>query len=190
MEKSNNLGWLGILTLLSGLFQLVGSILYMVIKNDYDSALFFPAGVFDLVGSVFIVFSIFAIFFYHSLQGGFNKFSFFFGIFASTLFVGQSWVRTFVEPFVHEKAPKLLETDPGFPLSLGFTLTFLLFTIGLILAGIVVIKAKKITAWAGFVLIIAPIIDFLPFNLFGLGQLLFSLVLIYLGTKFYKARLE
>jgi hypothetical protein len=188
MEKSNNLGWLGILTLLTGLFQLVSWILFAVVKDNYDSGLYLPAGFLDLVGTAFIVFSIMAIFLYHGFEGGFNKFSFFVGTFASTIFVGQSWVRTFVQPFVHDKAPILLKVDPGFPLSLGFNLTFFLFAIGLILAGIVVIKAKKATSWAGYVLILAPIIDMLPFNQIGIGQILFSLVLIYLGTKFYKAR--
>ena len=186
MEKSNNFVWFGILTFLSGLFQIVGWIVSAIFQREFDSSGYFFGSLIDQLGTIFFIFTLFAIFWYHATsEGWFNKACLFIGIVGTTFLIGNNWVGTWVVPYIHEKAPKLLETDPGYPLSIGMNLSYLLFALALILIAILIIKAKKLPILVAIGFILAPILDILPIGM-PIGELIFSLSLIYLSIKFCK----
>ena len=75
---------------------------------------------------------------------------------------GASWTSVFVEPYIAEMAPTLLEEEPGGLLNLGFTLTFGLVGVGWLLFGVASLRAGVYPRPASILLIIGAALTFVP----------------------------
>ena len=82
----------------------------------------------------------------------------------TALVAGVSWAIFFVTPSIAVEAPEFLDTEqpPGI-LNAGFILTFLIFGAGWALFGIAALRARTYPRWVAIVLIVAALIQVLPF---------------------------
>ena len=93
--------------------------------------------------------------------------------------VGLSWAIFFVAPSVAVEAPEFLDAEqvPG-PLNAGFIVSSGAFALGWALFGAGALRARLAPRWVAIVLIVAALIQFLPFP--GTG-LVFGVAVALLG---------
>lgn len=83
--------------------------------------------------------------------------------FAGTaLFVGVIWILIFVAPSVAGVAPELLSDSPAGALGIGFTLSFVLGSLGWLLFGVVTLRAGVYPRAAAILLIVGVVLNFFP----------------------------
>jgi hypothetical protein len=126
--------------------------------------------------------------------GTFGLWAFVVVFFGTALIVANSWAEVFVYPTLAQVAPNewsgsILEVSPY--LSLGLTLSFPLFGIGLILFGVATFRAGVYPRWASVLLIVSiPVTMFLDptAGTFqeSIGQMLWGFAVAALG--FYALR--
>ena len=124
----------------------------------------------SLLAAVMILFALVGLNIRHSEEMGvLGGLGFVLAFFGTALVVGLSWALFFVAPSVAVEAPQFLDTEQvAGPLNAGFILTSLLLAVGWALFGIALLLARSYPRWVAVVLIVAALIQFLPFPGTGL----------------------
>ena len=144
-------------------------------------------GYFDLTGTVSLLFVIIAIYLVHMKNSGtFGLISFIISIIGTGVVIGVKWVHSFVVPELSIHAPAFAD-QPPVSIMIGQMGSFALFMIGWVLIGILVAKNGYLSKSSGVLLIIAPILDFLPFASF-LAQPLFALTILWVSYQLYRGK--
>ena len=181
MTVAREVKWFAGLGLIGALFTIVMFVLRLALP---ESRL---GGYFDLVGSIFLVFVLIAIYIVHRKNSGtFGLVTFIFGLIGTSLYISVKWVQSFVVPELTIHAPAFAE-EPSLTIMVAQMSSFALFMIGWILIGILVVKKGVLSKVSGILLIIAPILDFLPFAAL-VAQPLFALAILWVSYQLFKGK--
>ena len=154
-----------------------------------DDALWVPVHVVWLVSIVLILLGLVGLYVrYADRMGSLGLVAFLVAFFGNALLVAGSFVDAFVLPTVALELPKVFEAPP-LPLSIALTLTYVLFLLGYVLFGTVIIRSGVLPRWAGLLLAVgAPLfvvgvdtlqlITVLGAVLFGVGWAWLGYVLV------------
>lgn len=135
----------------------------------------------SLLAAVLILFALVGLYLRQSEEAGvLGVLGFVLAFLGTALVVGVSWALFFVAPSVALEAPEFLDAEQvGGPLDTGFMLTSLFLAVGWALFGVAALLAQSYPRWVAIVLIIAALIQFLPFP--GTG-LVFGVAIALLGV--------
>lgn len=129
------------------------------------TASFALMGVLSLLAAVLILFGLVGLHLRHSERAGvLGGLGFALAFLGTALVVGLSWALVFVAPSVAVEAPEFLDAEQvAGPLNAGFVLTFLALAVGWTLFGIAALVARTYPRWVAIVLIVAALMQSLPF---------------------------
>ena len=119
----------------------------------------------SLLASVLILFGLVGLHLRQSeVAGVLGWLGFLIAFLGTALVVGVSWAIFFVAPSVAVEAPEFLDAEqpPGI-LNIGFILAFIVLAVGWALFGFAALRARTYPRWVAIVLIVAALIQFLPF---------------------------
>jgi len=173
--------WFAGLGMVGAIFTIVMLVLRLTLP---DSRL---GGYFDLAGSLLLVFVLIAIYLVHKKNSGtYGLITFILSLIGTSLYIGVKWVHSFVVPELMIHASAFYE-EPPVAIIAGQMGSFAIFMIGWILVGILVIKKGYLSKISGILLIVAPILDFLPFAAV-VAQPLFALTILWVSYQLYKGK--
>ena len=135
-----------------------------------QTASFALTGGLSLLAAVLILFGLVGLHLHHSEQVGIlGGLGFVLAFLGTALVVGLSWALLFVAPSVAVEAPEFLDAEQvAGPLNAGFILTSLVLAAGWALFGVAALRARAYPRWVAIVLVVAALIQFLPFPGTGL----------------------
>lgn len=181
LTSARDVKWFAGLGLVGALFTLAMIVLRLV---SHEGRL---GGYFDLAGSVFLVFVLIAIYIVHRNNSGiYGLITFIFGLFGTSLYISVKWVHSFVVPELTIHAPAFAE-EPSITIMIAQMGSFALFMIGWILVGILIVKKGVLSKISGILLIVAPILDFLPFAAV-VAQPLFAFAILWVSYQLFKGK--
>jgi len=124
----------------------------------------------SLLAAVLILFALVGLNLHQSgAVGTLGRLGFVLAFLGTALTAGISWALFFVVPSIALEAPAFLDEDQvAGPLNVGFTLTSLILAVGWALFGIAALQARSYPRWVAVVLIIAALLQLLPFPGTGL----------------------
>ena len=104
----------------------------------------------------------------------------------TALVVGVTWSQVFVFPSLAVEAPEFLDAEQvAGPVDAGFTLSFIVVAVGWALFGVAALVARSYPRWVAIVLIVAALLQFLPFPgtglVFGVAVALVGLISLFGG---------
>ncbi len=145
-----------------------------------------------VLGSVLILFGLVGLNLRQSEAGGIlGKVGFPIAFLGTALAVGAGWAIFFVAPSAAVAAPEFLDLEePPSPLNLGFILTFLILAVGWALFGVAAFLARTYPRWVAIVLVVAALIQILPFPgtgiVFGVAVALLGFFALTRGRTSYE----
>lgn len=80
----------------------------------------------------------------------------------TALTVGAFWDSTFVPPALAQEAPAMIETGPPPFVNFGITVTFVLLTLGWLLFGLAILRARVYPRVVAVLLMVGAVLAFLP----------------------------
>jgi hypothetical protein len=189
--KLINLKWAGVISVIAAILEFLAWLMGAFRDSDYASTMYYVAALGDHLGTIFLIFMFFAIYLvYRNSSSWYNLLCLFVSVVGTSLFTGLKWVHTFVEPFLNEKAPAALKVDPSLSLLVGFNVSFLIFALGLILVGILIIAGKQLPKYTGIILLLAPIVDSIPMGGWSLGPPVSAIAVFLIGLSLLKQKVE
>ncbi|MFC0272787.1 hypothetical protein ACFFIX_15235 [Metabacillus herbersteinensis] len=179
MTSSRVIKWLAGFGIVGALLTIV-MIILMFISPDGSFGKYL-----DLAGTLFLIFVIIAIYHIHMKNSGtFGLVSFIICIIGTGLVIGVKWVHTFVVPALSVHAPEFVDQPPSLIIG-GQMGSFAIFMIGWVLIGILVAKKGYLSKISGILLIIAPILDFIPIGYY-VAQPLFAIAILWISFQLFK----
>lgn len=146
-------------------------------------------GYFDLVSSLFLLFVLIAIYLIHMKNGGnWGLISFIVSIIGTGLWVGVKWVHAIVVPALTIHVPDFIEQPPSSIIGAQMG-SFALFLLGWVLIGFLIARKGYLSRISGILLIIAPILDFIPYGYY-LAQPLFAITIFWISYQLQKRNNE
>jgi len=154
-----------------------------------DDALWLPVHVVWLVSILMILLGLVGLYMrYADRMGSLGLVAFLVAFFGNALLVAGSFIDAFVLPTLALKLPEVFESPP-LPISIALALTYVLFLLGYVLLGTVIIRSGVLPRWAGLLLAVgAPLfvvgvdtlqlITLLGAVLFGIGWAWLGYVLV------------
>ncbi|WP_053365879.1 hypothetical protein [Bacillus sp. FJAT-27245] len=178
MAYSSFIRFTGLCGIIAGVLTISLSVWYNISMEAFGSYV-------DLIGMLFLLLALIGIYLVNAI--GFGKTGF--GIFLLTFFgaamwTGHSWVNAFVVPVLEENAPAVLEEVPPL-LMTGVSLSLYPFFIGLLLFGVLLALKGVLPKWAGIILALVPILDFVPYGSY-VAQPLAGVAILWLGWVIWK----
>jgi len=130
-----------------------------------QTASFALTGVLSLLAAVLILFGLVGLHLRQSERAGIlGVLGFALAFLGTALVVGLSWALLFVAPSVAVEAPEFLDAEQvAGPLNAGFILTSLVLAVGWALFAFAALRAGTYPRWVAIVLVVAALIQFLPF---------------------------
>ena len=104
-----------------------------------------------LLGTVLLLVGLVGLYVYHSETAGLlGLVGFLMSFLGNALVVGAVWEATFVVPWLAWEAPELLDEGPTEWLALGFTLSYTLAGLGVILYRVATIGTRVFQGWLSY----------------------------------------
>jgi hypothetical protein len=155
-----------------------------------------PLNLLELLGVILLLLALVGFYVRQAeAAGGFGLFCFLVAFLGTAMFAGTGWSNAFNPPVVARTAPDLLTGFPPSPLGEAVRYSSWLFTAGLILFGITVLRAGVLPRIGGWLLIVGgilsrvvPIVDQQFHFYLPLDSWVTSLALILLGYALWSAR--
>lgn len=185
------LKWVGVISVIAAILELAAWLTGAFRESDYTSPMYYFAALSDQIGTTFLIFTFFGIYLvYRSSSQWFNLISLLVSVVGTSLFLGLKWVHTFLEPFLNANAPDVLKIGPSQTLLLGFNVSFWVFALGLIFVGMVIIMGRRLPKYTGVILLIAPIVDFIPLGGWSLGPPVSAVAVFLIGLSMFRQQIE
>ncbi|WP_409275128.1 hypothetical protein V1499_07615 [Neobacillus sp. SCS-31] len=141
----------------------------------------------SLIAMLFLLFALIGIYLVNAKQLGKPGFGvFLLTFFGAGMWTGHGWVMAFVVPVLEESAPAILEKPPAL-LMTGVSLSLYPFFIGLILFGILLALKGILPKGAAILMILVPILDFIPYGSY-VAQPLSGVAILWLGWVLWKEK--
>ncbi|OCA85817.1 hypothetical protein A8F94_13170 [Bacillus sp. FJAT-27225] len=171
----------------TGLCGMVSGVLILSLSVWYNASMEEIGSFVDLAGMLLLPIALIGIYLIN--MRNFGKLGF--GVFLLTflgaiMWAGHSWVNAFVVPVLEAAAPGVLEEVPPL-LMTGVSLSLYPFFVGLLLFGLFLALKGILPKGAGIILVLVPILDFVPYGSF-LAQPLAGLSFIWLGYTIWSER--
>jgi hypothetical protein len=169
MSSPNLIRWGGLAALIGGVLLVIAGLLDLIFAGGEFSEIaqtgtFAFSSLLYLLGLILVLLGLVGLYASQSeAAGGLGLLGFLVAFLGTALAVGAFWTQAFVAPTLALEAPEFLNEDPGGRLGFGFTLTFLLASLGWLLFGVATLRAGVYPRWAAILLIIGAVLAFLPF---------------------------
>jgi hypothetical protein len=181
MTSSRVIKWLAGFGIVGALLTIL-MIILMLVSPDGKVGTYL-----DLVGTLFLIFVIIAIYLIHMKNSGtWGLISFFICIIGTGLVVGVKWVHTFVVPALSVHVPEFVDQPPALIIG-GQMGSFAVFMLGWVLIGILVARKGYLSRISGILLIIAPILDFIPIGYY-VAQPLFAIATLWISYELFSGK--
>lgn len=170
-----------------GLFSMIGGLLFLILPVFYEV---FPGvgASLDLIGMVFLLFGIIGIYLFQiNAVGVFGFITFIFALVGTALWTAYKWAAVFVVPVLEEHAPELLQDPPPELLSIGLSISLYTFFIGWFLFSLVTAWKAELPRWGAILLVLATIVDFIPYGYYA-SQPLAGIGFLWLGYTIWKKK--
>lgn len=139
----------------------------------------------NLISMLFLVLGIVGLYLYQAKEFGTIGFIIFLlTFFGAIMWAGHGWVEAFMISILEETAPAILENPPPL-LMTGVALSLYPFFIGLLLFGLWTAIKGVLPRIPAIVLILVPIVDFIPYGFF-ISQPLAGVAIAWLGFSVWK----
>jgi hypothetical protein len=174
----------------SGICSVIAGILYLSLVIWSSTSLDELGSVASLIATVLLVFGLVGL--YLRQMNAFGLFGFIVYVITTigtVLWAGFMWVGTFVLPVLQERAPELAKGAPPGLANVGLQISLYTFFISLLLFGFLTAVKRVLPRWAGIILILAVILNFIPFAQV-VAPLLLGISLIWLGICVSKGEYE
>lgn len=141
----------------------------------------------SLLAAVLILFGLMGLHLRQSEAAGvLGLLGFLLAFLGTALVVGVTWTQVFVVPSVAVEAPEFLDAEQvAGPVDTGFMISFIVLAVGWALFGLAALVARSYPRWVAIVLIVAALIQFLPFPgtalVFGVAVALVGFVSLFGG---------
>ncbi len=124
----------------------------------------------SLLAAVLILFGLMGLHLRQSeVEGVLGLLGFLLAFLGTALVVGVTWTLFFVAPSVAVEAPEFLDAEQvAGPVDTGFMISFIVLAVGWALFGVGALVSRAYPRWVAVVLIVAALIQFLPFPGTGL----------------------
>jgi hypothetical protein len=194
LPSSELIRWSGLAAVLAGVLLSVGAILNIATETENlsESATTAPYAftwLLYLLGGVLLLLGLVGLYASQSEAAGILGLVGFLVAFCGTvLLAGSAWFQLFVAPFFAVEAPRALDAESAGMLTLGFVLTFPVFsTVGWILFGIATLRGGVYPRVPAILLIIGVLINFLPTHF---TEFVFNVAVTWLGFVLFTGRGE
>ena len=185
--------------ILGGLAAIVGGLLFVVAAIvglslvDFENFAIAAAtgsyilfALLSLLGAILVLGGLVGLYARQSEQAGpLGLLGFLVTFLGMALIVGASWASTFTEPALAQVAPELLAQDPPGWLNFGFTLTYVLASLGWLLFGVATLRAGVYPRAAAILLMVRAVISFVPLLL---TEVILAVVIAWLGFELLTGR--
>lgn len=170
----------------AGLCSIIAGILFVSLSIWYNISMDAFGSYVDLIGMLFLSVGLVGLYLRQvNAFGILGFFVFLLAFFGSIMWTGHSWVVSFLVPSLEKSAPALLDNPPA-GLMTGISLSLYPFFIGMLLFGILTAVKGVLPRWPAILLILVPILDFIPYGQI-VAQPLAGIAFIWLGYALWKA---
>ncbi|WP_059173882.1 hypothetical protein [Bacillus sp. FJAT-27445] len=171
----------------TGLCGMVTGVLSFSLLFWYNTSMERFGSYVDLIAMLFLLLALIGIYLVNAKHFGKVGFGvFLLTFFGAAMWTGHSWVNAFVVPVLEESAPAVLEKVPPL-LMTGVSLSLYPFFIGLILLGILLALKGVLPKGAGIMMVLVPILDFIPYGTY-VAQPLAGIAILWLGHSIWKEK--
>ncbi|MFD2444022.1 hypothetical protein ACFSO7_08490 [Bacillus sp. CGMCC 1.16607] len=179
MTVSSFIRFTGFCSIIAGILTVSLSLWYNISMEAFGSYV-------SLISMLFLVLGIVGLYLYQAKEFGSIGFAIFLlTFFGAIMWAGHSWVEAFMISILEETAPAIIENPPSL-LMTGVTLSLYPFFIGLLLFGLWTVIKGVLPRIPAIILIIVPIIDFIPYG-FHISQPLAGVAITWLGYSIWKS---
>jgi hypothetical protein len=165
MSSSNLIRWSGLAAVVGGVLLAICDVLNAILfpgepsSDVMTTSLWFVVQVLGLVGVVFITLGLVGLYARQAKRTGILGLIAFVVAFSGTLMVfGLLWGEPFLGPGLAKSAPEALEVEPTGVMLAGVIFTFVLFTLGWFLVGLVSIQANLLPRGAAVLLMVGAVL--------------------------------
>jgi hypothetical protein len=180
----------GLAAILGGLLIVVAAIVGLFV--DFENVAVAATGsyilfaILSLLGAILVLGALVGLYARQAEQAGsLGLLAFLVTFLGMALVVGASWTSTFTEPALAQVAPELLAQEPPGWLDFGFTLTYVLASLGWLLFGVATLRARVYPRAAAIILIVGALISFLPLPL---TEVILAIAIAWLGFELFTGR--
>jgi hypothetical protein len=182
----------GLAAILGGLLIVVAAIVGLLFVDFENFAVAAATGSYilfallSLLGAILVLGGLVGLYACQSREAGsLGLLGFLVTFLGMALIVGASWEATFTEPALAQVAPELLAQDPPGWLDFGFTLTYVLASVGWLLFGVATLRAGVYPRAAAILLIVGALISFVPLPL---TEVILAVAIAWLGFDLFTGR--
>jgi hypothetical protein len=180
----------GLAAILGGLLIVVAAIVGLFV--DFENVAVAATGsyilfaILSLLGAILVLGALVGLYARQAEQAGsLGLLAFLVTFLGMALVVGASWTSTFTEPALAQVAPELLAQEPPGWLDFGFTLTYVLASLGWLLFGVATLRAGVYPRAAAILLIVGALISFVPLPL---TEVILAIAIAWLGFELFTGR--
>jgi hypothetical protein len=189
MSASELIRWGGLSAVVGGALLVISDLWGLIMEGFGESESFSEAALspsfaittgMSMLAAVLLLFGLVGLNLRQSEAGGvLGQVGFLVAFVGTALVVGATWALFFVVPALAVEAPQFLDAEEGAgSAETGFFVSFGLLSVGWVLFGVAALRSRVYPRWGAIVLIIAALIQFLPFP--GTG-LVFGVAVALLG---------
>lgn len=110
-------------------------------------------------------------------------------VIGTVMWAGFGWAGAFVVPVLEDLAPEILSDSPPGLINVGLMVSLVSFFIPILLLGLVTAWKGILPRGAGILLVIVPILDFIPYGSY-VAQPLAGVSLLWLGYAIWKGEYQ
>lgn len=168
MSSSNFIRLAGLAAVLSGALWIIAELLYFIVGFDqsaerYTTGSYLFQSALFLLGGVLLVGALIGLYAGRSEElGALGSAGFLIALVGTVLVAGSSWEETFLLPVLARDVPGLVEAGEPALLTVGFTLSFIIFCLGWLLLGVAALRTRSYPRAAAVLLIVGSILAFFP----------------------------
>ncbi|MBT2689432.1 hypothetical protein J7I93_14660 [Bacillus sp. ISL-47] len=184
MTVSSFLRFSGLCLIFTGILFVLFAIMYSI------SSLRTLASYVNLIGMLFLLLGI-AGMYVRQMQdmGKFGFIAFLIYFWGAGMWTGFGWSEAFVIPVLKENAPHLFSGSIPNQINIGLMISLFSFFIGMLVFNLLTAVKAILPRWAALILVIVPIIDFIPIGNY-LAQPLAGIAFIWLGSSLWNGKYE
>jgi len=165
MPSSNLIRWSGLATLVGGVLLIVVDVAEFLFYGDQPESIvaitsaWLILSVLALVGVVLIFLGLVGLYAHQAEQAGtLGLVAFLVAFIGTAMIFGFAWAGAFVVPDLAETVPDFLDTADAGMLMVGVMLTFVLFALGWLLFGLVLLRTKMLPRGAAVLLMVGAVL--------------------------------
>lgn len=195
MSSSNLIRWSGLVALIGGALFVIFDIVDSISFGNQSFTAVATTGTWMIVQGAYVVAAILitlglvGLYACQAQQTGLmGLVAFVLTFVGGAMATGSAWSEAFFGPWLAEAAPELMETDPAGSVIAGVILSYLLFTLGWFLFGLLSLRAKVLPRGAAMLLMLgAALFLVLGFLELPFASVVFGAAIAWLGFALWSS---